>query len=619
MLALLSVPGQASTQQTLRIMPMGDSITAGYTDNPHWNEPLEFGYRSGLYTRLTAAGYNFELVGSSAEPWNNAYGDPTKGGTVSPLLDLRSLGQDGHNGYGGKTASFLNANIHTWLAEDSPDIILLKIGTNSQDQAGLNALVNTITTVSPDTHLIIAEIMPKGSYQQGIVNYNTYIRDTLVPQYQSMGKKVTSVDQYTNFLIDPNDLSSIDPSLFSNRWNHPDNLGYGLMAQTWFDGIQSLNITPAPSSIVITEEYSTTQFAFDNDVSTNDLLHGAVPTGASGWNTGGNASLLELTDGVHGGAYNIIPSNMVQGAWTRIGATAEYNLGTGESGLGYDLTSIQSIADWVNAGFGNQGWTVEVKHVSSSSYTTLATVDYQALGKGVGTTKVTLTNNSWILASGVEFIRVTATSVNRGANGGAFLWREFDVFGSSTFAPSAIVITEEYSTAQFAFDNDVSTYDLLHGVMPTGASGWNTGGNASLLELTDGVHGGAYNIMPSNKVQGAWTTAGATAEYDLGTGESGLGYDLTSIQSIADWVDAGLGNQGWTVEVKRVDSGAYTTLATVDCRALGNGVGTTKITLTNNSGILASGVEFIRVTATSVNGGANGGAFVWREFDVFGY
>ena len=45
----------------IRIQCVGDSITAGYTDNPTWNVPFEFGYRSGLYTRLTDAGYSVPI------------------------------------------------------------------------------------------------------------------------------------------------------------------------------------------------------------------------------------------------------------------------------------------------------------------------------------------------------------------------------------------------------------------------------------------------------------------------------------------------------------------------------------------------------------------------------
>ena len=229
------------TPDTLRIMCIGDSITAGFTDNPSWqNHPFKFGYRGGLYTRLNGAGYRFCFVGGSNEPWSGSSGDPTKSGAYKPTLDLRDLGQDGHRGYGGRDAAFLQAGIVNWLNLDNPDIILLKIGTNNQDTAGLDALVNTITTQKPNAHLIIAQIMPKISYQTSIANYNSFIRNTLLPKYLGLNRKVSVVDQYVNFLTNPSDLTSIDATLFANGINHPSNPGYERMAATWFAGIEAL-------------------------------------------------------------------------------------------------------------------------------------------------------------------------------------------------------------------------------------------------------------------------------------------------------------------------------------------------------------------------------------------
>jgi hypothetical protein len=92
--------------------------------------------------------------------------------------------------------------------------------------------------------LIIAQIMPKLTFQQDIVNYNTWIRETLVPGQQALGRKVTLVDQYAPFLTSPTVLTSIDQSLFSNELNHPSNQGYDKMAQVWFDAIQALGLGP---------------------------------------------------------------------------------------------------------------------------------------------------------------------------------------------------------------------------------------------------------------------------------------------------------------------------------------------------------------------------------------
>jgi hypothetical protein len=115
----------------------------------------------------------------------------------------------------------------------------------------------------------------------------------------------------------------------------------------------------------------------------------------------------------------------------------------------------------------------------------------------------------------------------------------------------------------------------------------------------------------------AWTTVGATATYDLGVGEGGAGWDITSIQSIAAWNSAAFGNQGYTIELQLVDAGDFIPLATVDEQPLTD-VGATKVTLTHDSGVLARGVQFIRFTANSINAGANGGAFTFREIDVEG-
>lgn len=245
----LSVVADGTTPP-LRIMPMGDSITVGYTNADWTGGAFEFGYRSGLYTLLSNAGYDFRFIGNSTEPWT--FRDPrTTDPAWPPAINLVTLGQDGNNGYAGEDAAYLNANISSWLATQDPDIILLKIGTNGyqqSDRTDLQTLVNTITTTKPNCHLILAQIMPRYTYVQEVVNYNTWIRDTLVPAQQALGRKVTVVDQYAPFLTNPADLSSIDQSLFSNGINHPSNPGYDKMAQVWFEAIEALGIGPGTYS-----------------------------------------------------------------------------------------------------------------------------------------------------------------------------------------------------------------------------------------------------------------------------------------------------------------------------------------------------------------------------------
>jgi lysophospholipase L1-like esterase len=230
-----SATPQVPPAAPVRIMCVGDSITAGYTDNPSWNVPFQFGYRSGLYTRLSAAGYPFQFVGASAEPWNGVFGTPTN----TPSPDLRTVDQDHHRGYGGWGTAGILSNIAGWLTTDNPDVVLLMIGINDggsvEARANLNSIVQTMVTNKPNARVIVAQITPTASFSQTLVDYNTYIRDTLVPSYQAQGKYVTTVNQYANLLTN----GSIDPSLFSNGINHPNAVAYDRMAQTWFAGIQA--------------------------------------------------------------------------------------------------------------------------------------------------------------------------------------------------------------------------------------------------------------------------------------------------------------------------------------------------------------------------------------------
>jgi len=227
--------------RTLRIMCVGDGITVGYTDNPSWTIPFEFGYRSGLYSRLMTNAYSVQFVGSSPEPWNGNFGLPTN----TPSPDLRSLDQDHHNGYAGLSTAGALGSMALWLAADGPDVVLLMVGTDDSNiptaTSNVTSVVQTIIAKS-QAAVIVAQIPPSINYSQFVIDYNRFIRETLVASYQSYGNRVTTVDQYTNFLAN----GAIDPTLFASGL-HPNNVAYDRMAQTWYNGIQSV----LPSTIQV--------------------------------------------------------------------------------------------------------------------------------------------------------------------------------------------------------------------------------------------------------------------------------------------------------------------------------------------------------------------------------
>ncbi len=256
--AIVAVASELQAQtEPFRIMPIGDSITVGYTNLAGQPEvPFTYGYRAGLYTQLTDAGYSFQYVGGSTE-------HPTPS---SDCVNLAALNQDYHNGYGGQGISYIASNIASWMQADNPDVILLMIGINDiapgatgnpiSAESRLNSLVRTVVNAKPSAHLIVAQTIPYATgYTDSIVQYNNFIKNTLVPYYSGQGKLVTTVDQYSPFLTN----GTIDSTLYSNAINHPSPEGYDRMAQTWFEGIQSLGeithtaLVPGTASPAITD------------------------------------------------------------------------------------------------------------------------------------------------------------------------------------------------------------------------------------------------------------------------------------------------------------------------------------------------------------------------------
>jgi lysophospholipase L1-like esterase len=244
---LLSSQIQVQAMEKLKILPIGDSITVGYTDNPQWKVPFHHGYRGYLYDLLTKHGYEPQFLGDSPEPFDGRWGTPTN----SPVPDLAAIGQNGHCAYGGREVTYVNDHIEEWLRRYQPDVVLLMIGTNNiypsttheqlaTTEQQLLEVAEKTSRVSRDTHLIVAQIVPKAEYSPLIVSYNRFIREVVVPTMKRRGAHISTVDQYHNFLINRDDLTTIDPARFSNQINHPDAVGYERIAQTWFAEIEAL-------------------------------------------------------------------------------------------------------------------------------------------------------------------------------------------------------------------------------------------------------------------------------------------------------------------------------------------------------------------------------------------
>ena len=146
--ACLAAPFAFATP-LLRIMPLGDSITEGA------GAASTAGYRGPLWTLLANAGYNVDYVGS-----NTTNPDTTNG---------MDRDHEGHGGWRIDTTSGGNGifeMLPTWFSSiESPDIILLHIGTNDSGADTLNtmtrttALLDRLYAMQPSAHVVVSTIM----------------------------------------------------------------------------------------------------------------------------------------------------------------------------------------------------------------------------------------------------------------------------------------------------------------------------------------------------------------------------------------------------------------------------------------------------------------------------
>ncbi|MDJ0925724.1 MAG: hypothetical protein QNJ77_14305, partial [Acidimicrobiia bacterium] len=122
----------------VRIMPVGDSNTKGRGSDvgseEGWeqDDPLYVGYREALGELLAAAGVSFEFVGSQT-------GD----------------GAGPHEGYGGKTPTYIASSIFGLLQDNPADVVLLMIGTNDLKSDDVKEILNRIDEWEQANHPVM--------------------------------------------------------------------------------------------------------------------------------------------------------------------------------------------------------------------------------------------------------------------------------------------------------------------------------------------------------------------------------------------------------------------------------------------------------------------------------
>lgn len=230
----------------IKIMPVGDSITAG----EHYRFPAleeRTGYRKPLYEMLTDAGYDIDFVGSqehgirpkSAPDWYDWNCEAYPGWTIPRIAEK------------------LDAALRAY----QPDILLVHVGTNGKDwkdkPAQVADMLDTVNAyaVSNDRHLVVflcqiinrfatEDQAPTSEFNRQLaelVKARTDDRVEIILVDMENGAGIDYSDRLPNPAATPSDeggdmLGTRYPDVPLDRY-HPNDKGNAKMARKFFDAL----------------------------------------------------------------------------------------------------------------------------------------------------------------------------------------------------------------------------------------------------------------------------------------------------------------------------------------------------------------------------------------------
>jgi lysophospholipase L1-like esterase len=197
-----------SAAPPIKIMPLGDSITDGYT--------VPGAYRTALWSELAGTGRRIDFVGSQ-------HGGPA------------ALPDQDHEGHRGLRIDELDADVTKWVNAYFPRIVLIHLGTNDVVQeyqlAGaperLAKLIDHIHSVNPDADVFVSSLIPleTAAWDANAVAYNAALPALLTAK----GAKVHFVDLRAAITV-----ADLQDGV------HPSAAGYAKMGKAWATAIGPL-------------------------------------------------------------------------------------------------------------------------------------------------------------------------------------------------------------------------------------------------------------------------------------------------------------------------------------------------------------------------------------------
>ncbi|MCP5537879.1 MAG: PEP-CTERM sorting domain-containing protein [Akkermansiaceae bacterium] len=197
-----------------------------------------------------------------------------------------------------------------------------------------------------------------------------------------------------------------------------------------------------------------------------------------------------------------------------------------------------------------------------------------------------------------------------------------------TTSESNFSTNQSVGLASQTWAGSISSTDLVQTGAPTFANRSYSATPHSAFggATSDGVHdGGTGDANTSNCTFWVVGNLPMTITFDLNVATNTLGYDITSVDVFQGWTSSSgmQANQNYTIAVSTVGSAGYTDLITVNYNPFGTANDSHHYTHTqvteNSSGILASGVDSVRLTfLTPASSGGSDPGIVINEIDVQG-
>ncbi|MFC5004998.1 cellulose binding domain-containing protein [Dactylosporangium cerinum] len=203
-----------SAAAPVRIMPLGDSITAG----PGC-------WRPKLWQRLQAGGYtNIDFVGGVSD-----------GGGCNPGYAY-DFDHEGHGGYSA-TGIADNNQLPPWLSAARPDVVLMHLGTNDMwggyiplatKLAAFTKLVGQMRANNPAVKVVVAQIIPMSAGACATCPADVVAFNAAIPGWAAglttAQSPVVVADLWTGF----------DAATDTGDGVHPNDAGFKKMADAWF-------------------------------------------------------------------------------------------------------------------------------------------------------------------------------------------------------------------------------------------------------------------------------------------------------------------------------------------------------------------------------------------------